>query len=96
MLLRPLVAAALCVLMPSLGLAQTKLAPNDPNNGPTDACMLKSYGLGSAAQKRGLSDTTLNKLDGMFNTMQAHCKARETAQADAVAAKIRGIIDAGK
>jgi hypothetical protein len=65
----------------------------DPNNGPNDACMKSAYDLADEAEKKQLSDTKLEKLDGMFNTMEKHCKALELPQAQSMAAQIKTLID---
>ena len=65
-------------------------------DGPNDACMKSAYGLAEKAEEKKLSDATLEKLDGMFNTMEKHCKALELGEAQATAAQIQKIIDAGK
>jgi hypothetical protein len=70
-------------------------AESDPNNGPNDACMKSAYDLADEAEKKQLSDSKLEKLDGMFNTMEKHCKALELPQAQSMAAQIKTLIDTG-
>lgn len=92
MLKHSLIAAAALLLL----AAPAAFAADDANNGPTDACMKQAYDLADQAEKKQLPDASLEKLDGMFNTMEKHCKALELPQAQAVAAQIKTFIDAGK
>ena len=66
------------------------------DDGPTDPCMQQAYDLAQAAEAKQLTDATLEKLDGMFNVMEKHCKALEGDKAKAQAAEIKALIDAGK
>ena len=70
-------------------------ADANPNDGPNDACMKSAYDLADEAEKKQLPDAKLEKLDGMFNTMEKHCKALELPQAQAMAAQIKTLIDSG-
>ena len=93
---RTLVVAIALSGFTTMALAQVQLPPNDPNNGPTDPCMMKAYELADAAGKKDLSDASLQKLDGMFDLMEKHCKALELPQAQAAAAEIKTFIDTAK
>ena len=88
-----LIAAGLAAGMAFASLAQ---AADDAQGGPNDACMKSAYELADQAEKKQLPDASLEKLDGMFNTMEKHCKALELPQAQAMAAQIKSVIEAGK
>ena len=93
-MLKSTVLAALAVI--GLAIAGTAFAADsDPNNGPNDACMKSAYDLADEAEKKQLPDAKLEKLDGMFNTMEKHCKALELPQAQAMATQIKTLIDTG-
>ena len=68
----------------------------DAKGGPTDDCMKSAYDLADDAEKRQLPDATLEKLDGMFNTMEKHCKSLELPQAQAMAKQIKSVIETEK
>jgi hypothetical protein len=90
MLKHSLIVAALLLAAPAA------FAADDANNGPTDSCMKQAYDLADQAEKKQLPDASLEKLDGMFNTMEKHCKALELPQAQAMGAQIKTFIDSGK
>ena len=94
MLKHSLIAAALIVAFAAVPAALA--AEGDANNGPNDACMKQAYDLADQAEKKQLPDASLEKLDGMFNTMEKHCKALELPQAQAMATQIKTFIDTGK
>ena len=99
MLKHSLIAAALIVAFAAVPVALVPVglaAEGDANNGPNDACMKQAYDLADQAEKKQLPDASLEKLDGMFNTMEKHCKALELPQAQAMATQIKTFIDTGK
>lgn len=97
MLKRSILAAVLLAGLNGAAFAQSAAAAaTDPNNGPNDACMKQAYDLADEAEKKQLPDASLEKLDGMFNTMEKHCKALELKEAQAVAAQIKTVIDKGQ
>jgi hypothetical protein len=96
MLKRSVVVAALAICLSSAASAQTPTAAADPKGGPNDACMKSAYDLADVAESKQLPDATLEKLDGMFNTMEKHCKALELPQAEAKAKEIKALIDTEK
>jgi hypothetical protein len=55
--------------------------------------MKSAYDLADSAEAKQLPDATLEKLDGMFNTMEKHCKSLELAEAKTVAARIKVLIE---
>ena len=89
MLKQTLAAAALLAGLATAAVAAEPAAAND-------ACMKSAYDLADAAEKKQLPDASLEKLDGMFNTMEKHCKALELPQAQAMAAQIKQLIDSEK
>ena len=93
MLKHSLIAAG---LIAGLTIASMAQVADDAQGGPNDACMKSAYDLADQAEKKQLPDASLEKLDGMFNTMEKHCKALELPQAQAMAAQIKSVIDAGK
>ena len=96
MLKQSILAAALFAGLATIALAQTATPAADSKGGPTDDCMKSAYDLADAAEKKQLPDASLEKLDGMFNTMEKHCKALELPQAQAMAAQIKTVIDSGQ
>jgi hypothetical protein len=96
MLKRTLAAAAVAsVLLATAGLAQSPPAP-EATGAANDDCMKSAYDLADLAEKKQLPDTTLEKLDGMFNEMEKHCKSQELPQAQAMAVKIKTFIESEK
>ena len=93
---RTLLIATALAGFAGLAFAQAQLSPADPNNGPTDPCMMKAYKLAEVASQKQLSDASLQKLDGMFDRMAKHCKALEHPQAGIAAAEIKSLIEATK
>jgi hypothetical protein len=92
-----LAAVAATACLATTVFAQTPAAPvTDAKGGPTDDCMKSAYDLADVAEKKQLPDATLEKLDGMFNTMEKHCKALELPQAQAMAQQIKTLVDAEK
>ena len=87
-----LIATAFVAGCSLAGLAQAE----DAKGGPTDDCMKSAYDLADKAEEKKLPDTTLEKLDGLFNTMEKHCKALELPQAKAMAEQIKKVIDTEK
>ena len=96
MLKQTLLAAALVAGLTTAAFAQTATPAVDSKGGPTDDCMKSAYDLADAAEKKQLPDASLEKLDGMFNTMEKHCKALELPQAQAMAQQIKTLIDTEK
>ena len=96
MLKQSLAACAFIVGLAGAAFAQGAPAAGEGKGGPTDDCMKSAYDLADAAEKKQLPDASLEKLDGMFNTMEKHCKALELPQAQAMAAQIKTFIDGEK
>jgi hypothetical protein len=62
----------------------------------TEDCMKQAVQLAEAAEQKQLPNGALEKLDGMFNELQASCKALQVPKAQAQAAKIKAFIETGK
>jgi hypothetical protein len=93
---KSLTVAALAVSLAITAFAPSSNAAPDPKGGPDDPCMKSAYDLADGAESKQLPDATLEKLDGMFNTMEMHCKALELPQAEAKAKEIKALIDTEK
>ena len=88
--------AAIALAVAAISTASARAAPGDDDAGPSDPCLKQVYDLAETAEAKQLPVATMEKLDGMFNTMEQHCKAKEQPQASAVAADIKKVIDEGK
>ena len=86
--------AALTIAALAATVAATYAADDD--KGPSDPCLKQVYDLADSAEANQLPIATMEKLDGMFTSMEKHCKAHELPQAQAMAAQIKKLIDTEK
>jgi len=58
-----------------------------------EACLQKAFDLAQSAEQKNLADTDLDQLEQMLSKMEGHCDSKEAAEADAVGAEIKALLD---
>ena len=93
--LSPLARVAIAALV-ALAMPAAAAFAADDDKGPSDPCLKQVYELADSAEANQLPIATMEKLDGMFTTMEMHCKAHELPKAQAMAAQIKKLIESEK
>lgn len=100
MMKRLILAAAFGLALTGASLAQDKPAAGGapaaeaPAADPAaDACLQKAFELAQSAEQKKLTEQDLDALEQMLGKMEAHCDAKEAAEADKVGAEIKAMLD---
>ena len=88
MIKRFAVAAAAALLLAGQAAAQQAQVPSTP-----DECLKAAFDLAQAAEEKSLADDVLDKVEESLSRMEGHCDANQFAEAMAVAADIKILID---
>jgi hypothetical protein len=80
-------AAVILLLTGSAGAQQAQI-PSTP-----DDCLKAAFDLAQAAEEKSLADDVLDKVEEALTRMEGHCDANQYAEAMAVAADIKTLID---
>lgn len=80
--------AAIAILLAGPAVAQQVRVPGTP-----DDCLKSAFDLAQAAEEKTLADDALDKVEDLLTRMEGHCDANQYAEAMAVAADIKTIID---
>ena len=69
-------------------------AAAEPATDPAvEACLQKAFELAQSAEQKKLTDADLDQLEQMLSKMEAHCDAKEAAEADKVGGDIKAMLD---
>ena len=81
-------AAVMAVLLAGPAVAQQAQVPAS-----SDDCLKAAFDLAQAAEEKSLADDVLDKVEEALTRMEGHCDANQYAEAMAVAADIKTLID---
>lgn len=93
---QPAFGALMWALAASSAVAQTATpAPSDPALAvqSVEDCMRAASDLAEAAEAKSLDEDKLDSIEDLLIKMEAHCDAREFAEAVSVAREIQAFID---
>ena len=94
MIKRLILAAAACAALTGASFAQDKPAAEEqPADPAVEACLQKAFELAQSAEQKKLTDGDLDQLEQMLSKMEAHCDAKEQADADKVGGEIQAMLD---
>jgi hypothetical protein len=80
--------AAIMILLASSAVAQQAQVPATP-----DDCLKSAFDLAQAVEEKNLADDVLDNVEDLLTRMEGHCDANQFAEAMAVAADIKTVID---
>lgn len=80
--------AAVAFLLAVPAAAQQVQVPSTP-----DDCLKAAFDLAQSAEEKSLADDVLDKVEDLLTRMEGHCDANQFAEAMAVAADIKTMID---
>ena len=81
-------AAAVALFLAGPAAAQQVQVPSSP-----DDCLKAAFDIAQAAEEKNLADDVLDKVEDSLSRMEGHCDANQFAEAMAVAADIKTLID---
>jgi hypothetical protein len=99
MIKRLILAAAACAALTGASFAQDKPAAEEqpaaeaPADPAVEVCLQKAFELAQSAEQKKLTDGDLDQLEQMLSKMEAHCDAKEQADADKVGGEIQAMLD---
>jgi hypothetical protein len=80
--------AAVALFLAGPAAAQQVQVPSSP-----DDCLKAAFDLAQAAEEKSLADDVLDKVEESLTRMEGHCDANQFAEAMAVAADIKTMLD---
>ncbi len=82
------IAATTALLLTGPVTAQQVQVPSTP-----DDCLKAAFDLAQAAEEKSLADDVLDKVEESLSRMEGHCDANQFAEAMAVGADIKTLIE---
>lgn len=73
--------------------AQPPAAQEQAADPAADECLKKAFDLAQSAEQKKLTEQDLDALENLLSKMEAHCDAKQFADADNVGAEVKKLLD---